>query len=173
MATPTEAPTEAPTKAPTYTPNNQIGFNITVGLGSDNKEVTITADDISQIPTKGIAFQLPPDTTVELGSLSEFIVWLNGKLTSAGIDVSIPTAAGADWPDFMKNIFNGVLNATVTVQSLLIKQSPKDSGGNYPPLIVQLSVTATANPPISIISGLFSVVGGGISLNRTYTTQTP
>lgn len=64
----------------TYESNFGFGFNITLGLGQDNKAVNITAEDISDIKTKGLHFELPPETEVALGSLTELITWLNGQL---------------------------------------------------------------------------------------------
>ncbi|GFN32234.1 hypothetical protein [Paenibacillus xylaniclasticus] len=161
----------------TYTPNYGFGFNITLGLGQDNKAVNITAEDISDIKTKGIHFELPADTTVELGSLSDLIGWLNQQLKSIGVDVSLPSAASPDWPTVIKNIFDGILNTKVTVTKLCLDQDPQDAEGNYPPIRLILAVTGQAvdpkNPdtpkPIQIIDGLFSVIGGGISLDRNYT----
>lgn len=158
--------------APTYTPDTSFGFSITLGLGSNDKDVTISASDIANVKTKGLTFQLPTDTTVELGSLSDFITWINAQLAKAipSSPPSFPATADADWPDFLKNVFNGILTAEVSVTRLMVEQAPQDTSAAYPPLQVHLTVVATAATPISIISGLFSIKGGGLTLDRTYTT---
>ena len=156
----------------TTTTNNSFGFNITLGLGKNNDQVTIGTSDISKIGTEDLIFQLPPDTKVTIGSLTDFITWLNGQLkTSIGATApQFPTAAGADWPDFLTKIFNGILNTEVSVTRLILEQDKKDATGAYPPLVVHLSVVAIAATPIQILDGLFSIVGGGLIFDRTYTT---
>ncbi|MCM3131021.1 hypothetical protein ACFQ3J_06810 [Paenibacillus provencensis] len=163
----------------TYASSMSYGFNITIGLGKDNKEVNITAQDLNHVKERGLHFQLPPDTEVDLGSLSDLIDWLNDQLKNIGIDETIPTEAGSEWPETIKDIFNGILNTNVKVTSLSIDQEKQDTDGNYPPIKLNLAVTGTSMDtdthepkPIPIIDGLFSVIGGGISVNRTYTTTT-
>lgn len=160
------------TSKPTYTPNNSFGFNITLGLGPKNQQVTIGTSDISKIGTEDLIFQLPAGTTVTIGTFTDFITWLNAQIAKAITTnpPQFPVTPGADWPDFLKNIFNGILNTEVAVTRLIVEQDKKDASGDYPPLIIHLSVVATAATPISIADGLFSIVGGGIIFDRTYTT---
>ncbi|MGU3473329.1 hypothetical protein ACLBWT_19545 [Paenibacillus sp. D51F] len=159
-----------------YEPSMSFGFNITIGLGNDNKEVNITAQDLNHVKEKGLHFQLPTDTEVDLGSLSDLITWLNDKI--GGVE-TIPTEVGPEWPDTIKEIFNGILNTNVKVTSLSIDQDKQDADGDYPPMKLNMALTGTVlDPdthepkPIPIIGDLFSVLGGGISVNRTYTTTT-
>jgi hypothetical protein len=143
-------------------------FNITVQLGKDNKEVTLYASDLDKVSANGMHFALPPDTTVTLGSLKDFIDWFNKQATT-----DIPDEAGADWPDLIKSIFNGVLNAQVAVTQFTFDLGPKDSKGKSPDAEFSLSVTGTAMDtatppkPSPIKVGLFNIVGGGIGVTRT------
>ena len=156
----------------TYNTTDSFGFSITLGLGNDNKSVTISADDIANVKTKGLTFQLPAGTTVELGTLTDFITWINAQLKK--VDTSapqFPTTVSTDWPTFLQDVFNGILNAEVEVTRMQIEQAPEDADGHYPPLQVHLTVVATAATPISIIKGLFSIKGGGLTFDRTYTAS--
>jgi hypothetical protein len=151
-----------------------VDFNITLELGNPPQQVTIFAKDLADVATKGLHFALPPGTVITLGSLKDLIAWLNTQLTNAGVTgVTIPDAAGPDWPTSIADIFNGVLNAVVTVTRFTLDQDAKVAGA-FPPLRFTLDVTGLAvngsgaPTPIPIISNLFSVVGGGIGLTRTY-----
>jgi hypothetical protein len=156
--------------------STSVDFNITLELGNPPKQVTIFAQDLADVATKGLHFALPPDTIITLGSLKDLITWLNAQLVKAGItDATIPSAAGADWPQSIADIFNGVLTAVVQVTRFTLDQDPKiGTPPAFPPLRFTLDVTGTAvdangDPkPIPIIKDLFSVVGGGIGLSHTY-----
>jgi hypothetical protein len=149
-----------------YDPQTTSTFSITVQLGKDNKDVTIQAGDISTVATKGIHFALPDGTVVTLGTLTEFISWVNQKLS-----MSIPTVAGTDWPDTLKSVYNGVTGMTVTVTAFKIDQDGQDADKQYPPMDVQLAVTATAASPIVLIKDLFSVSGAGVGVIRSHTVK--
>ena len=142
----------------------EVGFAITVQLGNPPQNVTITAPDLTDIATKGLYFALPPGTTITLGTLRTLITWLNGKLPSG---VQIPTDTSG-WPTQLATIFNGVLDTVVTVERFAVAQDPKPTPtGDYPPLRFDLEVTAAPATPISIFD-MFSVVGGGIGVIRSY-----
>jgi hypothetical protein len=158
------------------TATTSVGFNITIGLGSQGKQVTIYAQDLADIATKGLYFSLPPATIIEMGTLADLITWLNTQLTAAGVTLAIPTTAGSGWPQAIADIYNGILNTVVSVDTFSLAQDPQ-VGGVYPPLRFDLEVTGIAmdtsvSPPvpkpIPILGNLFSVVGGGIGLIRTY-----
>ena len=160
----------------TVTATTSVDFNITVALGSQGKQVTIYAQDLTDVATKGLYFSLPPDTIITLGTLADLITWLNTQLTAAGVTLTIPATAGSGWPQAIADIYNGILNTVVTVETFSLAQDPQVNGV-YPPLRFDLEVSGiamdtTVNPPvpkpIPILGNLFSVVGGGIGLNRTY-----
>jgi hypothetical protein len=145
-------------------------FNITIQLGKDKKNVTLQAPDLDKAGTDGLHFALPPDTAITLGTLAEFIDWFNAQKL---VNVTIPDAADSSWPDVIKTIFNGVLNAEVTITQFTFDQDPK-SGTTSPDPTFSLAVTATAQDsstppkpkPVSV-AGFFSIVGGGIGITRT------
>ncbi len=148
------------TKLATTSPITTTDFNITLALGSTGEQVTIYAEDLKSIETKGLHFALPPDTTVPLGNLKDFIDWLNSKF---GED-SIPDKADDGWPDVIKNIFNDIITTTISVTQLTFDQDPKVDG-KWPSPEFSIAVTGTAASPVELISGI-SVVGGGVGLSR-------
>ena len=144
----------------TTTPITTTDFNITLALGSNGDQVTIYADDLKSIETKGLHFALPPDTSVSLGHLKDFIDWLNTKF---GAD-SIPDTPDADWPDVIKSIYTNILGATIAVTQLTFDQAPKVDN-KWPDPEFSIAVTGTAASPVELIAGI-SVVGGGVGLSR-------
>jgi hypothetical protein len=168
-------PTTPTTPGPAPASSTAVDFNITLELGNPPQAVTIFAKDLADVATKGLHFALPPDTTITLGSLKNLIDWLNAQLETAGAGANlIPNAAGSSWPDYIATIFNGILTAVVTVTRFTLDQDAKLADGTYPPVRFTLDVTGTAvnsagvPTPIPIINNLFSVVGGGIGVTRTY-----
>lgn len=166
----------------TFTPTTAVDFNITIGLGED-KQVTVYAKDLDQVGEKGLHFALPQGTEVEIGSLAEFITWLNERLSQVGAP-AIPHEADTSWPEPIPSIFNGILDAKMKVTRLEVDQDAK-VGDVSPPTKLKLAVTGTAvdhaNPetpkPIGIVPNptdaakfLLSVVGGGIGVTRSYET---
>ena len=150
-----------------------VGFAITVLLGDPAHEVTITAPSMADVAKNGMYFALPQGATVTLGSLKKLISWLNNKLKAAGLEMTIPTNADG-WPDPLDKIFNGILNTQVSVNRFAVAQDPTPEGGTAPPLRFDLEVTGVAMnedaskaEPIDIF-GIFSVVGGGVALTRSY-----
>ena len=144
---------------------------MTVQLGSDEKsQVTLFAEDLTNIDTKGLHFKLPDGTPpVDIGSLTTLIDFVNDKL-----GIEIPDKADTSWPETIQTIFNGVLNVEVSVTKFNFDQAPKGTDGKYPDPEFSLAVTGTAmdpadktkTKPISV-AGFFSIVGGGIGITRT------
>jgi hypothetical protein len=145
-------------------------FNITISLNGD-KNVTLYAGDLDKIKASGLHFELPPSTTVDVGSLKDFIDWLNGKLGANG---NIPDASDKDWAAPIKNIFDGVLNAKMSVTKFDFDQGGMDTTTKkYPDPTFSLAVTGTfmdadgkTQKPIQF-GDVFSVVGGGIGVTKT------
>lgn len=165
-------PDPKPTPTPVTT-ETTVDFNITIALGANNEQVTIYAKDLANIPTKGMHFALPPGTKITLGSLKSLIAWLNTQLAAAGAGITIPVNADG-WPEALASIYNGVLNTVVKVDKFTLDQDPK-KGDISPPMRFQLEVSGLAMDPADPtkpkpipVLGLFSVVGGGIGLTRTY-----
>jgi hypothetical protein len=125
--------------------------------------VTIYAKDLANIGTDGLHFALPPHTSVELGKLSEFIVWLNSKFT----DAHIPVTADTSWPDPIKSIFTEVLDTRIAVTQLTFDQAPK-VGKDWPDPEFSISVTGTVAEEVELISGI-KLIGGGVGLTRKNT----
>ncbi|GAB3843964.1 hypothetical protein GCM10028822_00730 [Hymenobacter terrigena] len=159
--------------ANTVTTTTTTDFNITLQLG-DNVEnvVTLYASDLAKVATKGITFELPAGTSVTLGTLKKLLQWFNAKIGSD----AIPTEVDRDWPDAIKAIFNGVLNVETKVTQFRFRQDPQDEAGKYPAPEFKLALTGTAmdpdNPTVEKpipFGGIFSVVGGGIGIERTNT----
>ena len=142
-------------------------FSITVQLGTNNQEITLYASDFANVETKGWHFELPPNSTTAVGSLSDLIGWINQKLGS-----SLPTTVPATWPDTIKNIFTGVLGATVTVNRFTIDQAPK-VGNSFPAMEYSLDVSAkvpaTGTTPgsIPLIPNVLNVAGAGFTVTKT------
>lgn len=150
-------------------------FSITVGVGSANQEVTLYASDFNTLATKGLRFSLPPNSTIALGTLQEFITWINARLGEAGAtSVQLPTQVSTDWPSAIQTTFNGILNAQVTINRFSIEQAPKTGTGNnatYPPMEFTLDVSAKANGPngaaIPVIPNFLSLVAAGFGVKKT------
>src|ERR1700691_3611473 len=149
-----------------YATTTTNDFNITLLMGNPPTEVVVQAGDISKVAADGLHFTLPDGTTVPLGKFSDLITWINTKF-----GITLPVTAGGDWPETIKSIFNGVTGATVTVTILNIDQDKKDADGAYPPMDVQLSLTAKASPAIELIKGLFSVSGAGVGVKRVHSVK--
>jgi hypothetical protein len=155
-----------PTPSPTYTTSTSYDFSLIVNLGSgtDQKEVILQAANLAGVAENGLHFSLPDGTIVQLGTLSEFIKWLNSTFS-----ISIPATADAGWPDFIKTVYTDLVSITVTLDQFSLDQDKKDASGNYPPLKYNLTVTAKPQSPISVTGIPLSVVGGGVGVTRTYT----
>ena len=133
--------------------------------------VTLYASDLAQVAQRGITFELPVGTSVSLGTLKDLLEWFNSKIGSN----SIPTQADSAWPPQIQAIFNGVLNVETKVTRFRFRQDPKVNDV-YPTPEFKLALTGLAmdpdNPtkpkPIPF-GGIFSVVGGGIGIERTNT----
>lgn len=142
-------------------------LSITVQLGNNNQEITLYASDFANVATKGWHFALPPNSTTTVGSLSDLITWINTKLGS-----TLPTTVPATWPDAIKNIFNGVLGAVVTVNRFSIDQGPK-VGSDFPAMEYSLDVSAkvpgtgTTTGSIALIPNVFNVAGAGFMVTKT------
>jgi hypothetical protein len=149
-----------------YVTTTANDFNMTLMVGEPPTEVVVQAGDFSKVAADGLHFTLPDGTKVQLGKFSELIAWINTKF-----EITLPVTAGDDWPETIKSIFNGVTGATVTVTILNIDQDKKDADGAYPPMDVQLSLTAKASPAIELIKGLFSVSGAGVGVKRTHSVK--
>jgi hypothetical protein len=170
MAGPEEKKDQQPA-TPGYTPSTSYDFSMTVGLGSGDsaKEVVIHAKDFDKVKANGLHFSLPDATTVTLGTLKEFIDWLNTTLKT-----TIPAQANTDWPDYIKGVFNSIVGITVTLDQLSVDQDKQDASGEYPPLKYNLTVTARPATAFSFSKDLpISVVGGGVGVTRTYTIIAP
>jgi hypothetical protein len=146
-------------------------INITISL-SDDKNVTLYASDLDKIATNGLHFELPPNTSVDVGSLKDFIDWINKKL---GTDGNIPDTPGADWASPLSTIFTSVLGAQMSVTKFDFTQAGKDDKGKYPDPTFSLAVTGLfmdkdgkTPKPVSF-GNVFSVVGGGIGVTRDNT----
>lgn len=163
---PTTSLTTSSTTSPTYTPSTSYDFSlmVNVGSGTNQKQVTIQAPNLDGVAENGLHFSLPDGTTVTLGTLSDFITWLNSTFSTL-----IPVAADPGWPDFIKTVYNDLVTITVTLDQFSIDQDKKDAAGNYPPLKYNLTVTATPASPLSVSGIPLSVVGGGVGVTRTYT----
>jgi hypothetical protein len=154
--------------------NYSTSFTFTIAVGNPPKEITVSPGDLSQVSTKGFHFKLPEDSKITLGSLTTFITWLNGKLKDAGSTIVIPTQSGSSWPDTVKSVFDGVLNAEVSVTELQLDQDPKPEGAKEaPPLDIRLTVIAEAKPEISIANGFFTVKHAGVLFIRSHTADAP
>jgi hypothetical protein len=168
MAKPTDQSqaTLAPNASPTYTTSTSYDFSLIVNLGSgtDQKEVILQAANLAGVAENGLHFSLPDGTIVQLGTLSEFIKWLNSTFS-----ISIPATADDGWPDFIKTVYTDLVSITVTLDQFSLDQDKKDAGGNYPPLKYNLTVTAKPASPLSVSGIPLSVVGGGVGVTRTYT----
>jgi hypothetical protein len=155
-----------PDPTPTPKTSTTSDFNITLALGkAPGTPVTIFAQDLAAIETNGLHFKLPDGTSVDIGSLSDFISWLNSTFTAG-----LPTTAGTDWPDIIKNIFNGLLAVKISVTQLTFDQAAKGTDGKWPNPEFSISVTGTAGSPVTIVSG-FQIVGGGVGITRTNTSS--
>jgi hypothetical protein len=156
-----------PKNPPAATTTTTSDFNITLQLGKDpGTPVTIYAQDLANIATNGLHFKLPDGDPVPIGSLKDFIDWLNSTF-SAGL----PDAASDDWPSSIKDIFNGILSVKISVTQLTIDQDPKTKDGKWPDPEFSLAVTGTTTTPFAIIPGItaLKVVGGGVGVTRTNT----
>jgi|CXWL01.1.fsa_nt_gi hypothetical protein len=152
-------------------------FNISVQIGSgvNAKSVTISAGDFADISTKGLHFALPDDKPVTIGTLKDFIDWVN---TTFSVDLPDKTD-GADIPGPLKDILDGLLNVSTTVSKFTVDQDPKGTDNTYPDPTFSLAVTGTAMDPkdptkpkpISF-AGVFSITGGGVGVTRTNETTT-
>ncbi|MGY3090538.1 hypothetical protein ACVWYF_003593 [Hymenobacter sp. UYAg731] len=176
-STKTVAKTTTSTLAVTkLVPTTTTDFNITLQLG-DNVEnvVTLYASDLAKVAERGITFELPAGTSITLGTLKSLLAWFNNKIDPNSD--TIPTEASESWPDAIKEIFNGVLNVETAVTQFRFRQDPKDAAGVYPAPEFKLALTGTAmdpkNPKVRKpirFGEIFSVVGGGIGIERTNTT---
>jgi hypothetical protein len=149
-------------------------FNITLQLGDDVENVvTLYASDLSNVAKEGMTFELPEGKTVSLGTLKKLLEWFNKAIPSA----NIPTEADKSWPEALKAILNGVLNVETKVTRFRFRQPPQDATGKYPDPEFKLALTGTAMDPDNLevakpipFGGIFSVVGGGIGIERTNTS---
>ncbi|OYW59008.1 MAG: hypothetical protein B7Y70_02665 [Rhizobiales bacterium 35-68-8] len=132
----------------------------------NGSQVVVNSGDITKIKEKGISFAL--SQPVVLGSIDDFIDWLNKELglpiTSAQIDGDINGLPSS--PQVLADIKNGLLSflhANITLTSLAI-----DTGSKY----YAFGVTADFTPPISIL-GLLKFEGLGLQISHTGTPSSP
>ena len=132
-------------------------------------EVTIRPGDLSEIAEKGLHFKLPDGKPVELGKLKEAIEWLNAKFPAA----KLPTEADTSWPQGIQDILNGVLTTKATVNLLNIDQEPRNEESKYPPMDLEISVTAKATGKIELIKDILSVTSVAMGVKRTHSKKAP
>lgn len=132
----------------------------------NGSQVAVNSGDITKIKQKGISFTL--SQPVSLGSIDDFIDWLNKELglpiTSAQIDNDIGGLPSS--PQVLADIKNGLLSflhANITLTSLAI-----DTGAKY----YAFGVTADFTPPISIL-GLLKFEGLGLQISHLGATSSP
>lgn len=132
----------------------------------NGSQVVVNSGDITKIKEKGISFAL--SQPVVLGSIDDFIDWLNKELglpiTAAQIDGDINGLPSS--PQVLADIKNGLLSflhANITLTSLAI-----DTGSKY----YAFGVTADFSPPISIL-GLLKFEGLGLQISHTGTPSSP
>lgn len=132
----------------------------------NGSQVAVNSGDITKIKQKGISFSLSQPVT--LGSIDDFIDWLNKELglpiTSAQIDSDINGLPSS--PQVLADIRNGLLSflhANITLTSLAI-----DTGRKY----YAFGVTADFTPPISIL-GLLKFEGLGLQFSHTGAPSSP
>jgi hypothetical protein len=148
----------------------KLDFSVTLLLGKNQQEVTLTAEDFTNFK-KGVHFALPADVQVDLGTMSEFLEWFNEQLKSASIDFNIPTQAGEEWPQVLRDLFNGILNTDIQVQKFSIDMDPSEAGQSAD-LEFNLAVTGTPvdevtkEPKPMKLGPLFSIKTGGVGIRR-------
>lgn len=159
-----------------YLETTTTDFKIVVRIGE--QDIELTSKDfaaIADIPNTGIHFELPEGDKIPLGSLKNFIEWLNANIPGCNIPVTVDTKDTK-----LDAILNGILGIDVAVTRLKADLDKQDEDKVYPPWTIDLWATGTAmditDPktakPIELIKGI-SLVGGGVGMKHTWEKAKP